>query len=164
MERRTYVHTTPFHTSEVYRYARDEGFEQAEHFFVKTGKVRDTWCDLPSAHVKTSSMEVYFPWSPTPRMVVVVSIFRVEEDVIEVQGHCEGVGKVHARCTFEAYESGFERTIAVDAVADAAILFCRAHTGQASGLKRRLASRAGGSKGSFGSLTGLDTLARPFPF
>ena len=120
MERRTYVHTTPFHTSEVYRYARDEGFEQAEHFFVKTGKVRDTWCDLPSAHVKTSSMEVYFPWSPTPRMVVVVSIFRVEEDVIEVQGHCEGVGKVHARCTFEAYESGFERTIEVDAVADAA--------------------------------------------
>mmetsp|Transcript_21869 Transcript_21869/g.67343 ORF Transcript_21869/g.67343 Transcript_21869/m.67343 type:complete len:428 (+) Transcript_21869:896-2179(+) len=53
----------------------------------------------------------------------------------------------------------------VDAIADAAILFVRSQTGRGHGLQRRNAAMSSRpSFGSFGSLVGLDTLARPFPF
>ena len=55
----------------------------------------------------------------------------------------------------------------VDAIADAAILFVRAHLGRGHGLERRRSGaelRRGASYGPFGSFTGLDGLTRPFPF
>ncbi|KAH8048854.1 alpha/beta hydrolase [Aureococcus anophagefferens] len=49
----------------------------------------------------------------------------------------------------------------VDGVLDAAILFVRAHTGRDAGLRRKAAPSR---PPSFGSVTGLDALMRPFPF
>lgn len=84
-------------------------------------------------------------------------------------------GKAFFCCPVDESDGGDPHVLAsqmlspasVDAIADAAILFIRAHLGRGHGLERRRSAaelRRGASFGPFGPFTGLDGLARPFPF
>ena len=118
VEEAEYVHDTEFHAEDVYRFARYVGFTSEEHLFLKTERLRDTWTEMGDVHMKTSSMNVYFPLHATPYDVVAVSIFDLKNDIITVKSHVTTLGTMNATCVFERKGGAFVRRIRVKLCSD----------------------------------------------